>query len=1319
MLSSYGAIAANAIPSVWTEHNDNARTGQNVSETVLTPANVNVSTFGALFHYTLDDQSYSQPLYIPGLTMSVDGQSHNVVFVTTVNNSVYAFDADSGTANGGNPLWHVSLTMNGGRPPDRSDFAAMGACNSNYADFAGHMGIVGTPVIDTSTNTLYVVARTIEAGAYIQRLHALDCKSGAEKFAGPVVLSGSFAGTNFDPALNNPRTALALANGVVYGGWSSQCDFGGYHGYMLGYNATNLSRVAAWSATNSSGGQAGIWQGGQAPAVDSSNNLYIMTGNGTFDGAGNFGESFVKLAGGSLTEQDFFTPNNFANLNQFDTDLGSAGALLIPGTTDVVGGGKQGMVYLLNTANMGHENGTDQVIQEFQATFPSAGNTGHIHGGPIYYAPNNRYVYLWGENDFLRAYQFNGTTFNSNAVAASTMRAPVSNSGMPGGFLSLSANGTTNGIVWALTPYNANANNATVAGILHAFDAQNFSGGTLTELWNSQQNAARDNFGNYAKFTYPTVVNGKVYVPTFGNASSGQGALWIYGNLSGGTTGPVQIDCGGGATGTWVADTDFNAGTPFSSTATIDTSAVTNPAPQAVYQTVRWAPSMTYTIPGLTAGSNYTVRLHFAELSWTAAGQRKFNVAINGTTVLSAFDIFAAAGAMNKANIQQFTATANASGQIAIAFTNGGVDNPECCGIEVSAAAGNVAPSAPTLSGSAGNAQTTLTWTTSTGTPTPTYTVLRGTSPGTETSIQANATSPFNNTGLTNGQAYYYKVQAINVAGTATSNEVGPLTPQPSLPGTPTLSGSAGNAQVTLNWTSASGASTYNVYQNGTLKTTGLTGLTTNVTGLTNGTTYNFTVAAVNSAGTGAQSNSVPLTPNVSLPGGTTLSGSAGNAQVTLNWTASSNATSYNIYQNGTLKSNTGNTGLSANVTGLTNGTTYNFTVAGVNSAGTGSQSNSVPLTPAAASNMVIGIACGNSAQSPYVADVDFSGGAVSSGTTTTISTTGVTNPAPQSVYQHARKGTCTYTIPGLTAGGSYTVRLHFAEYAHTGTGQRTFNVSINGTQVLTNFDIFAAAGGEFKANVQQFAATANGSGQIVLVFTTVLDNVLINGIEIDGAGGGNTAPSAPTLTATPGNASVALSWTTSTGTPAPTYTVMRGTSSGNETTTLASNQTGTTFNDTGLTNGTQYFYIVKAINSVGTATSAEKSATPSGGVTGIDLIVTSVSWTPTTLASGTHMVFSCVVKNQGSVATPAGTVIGVQFAVDGVTTPINWSDTDSTSLGAGQSVTLTANNGTNAVNYWPAVSGSHTVQAWVDDVNRIAESNETNNKTTAPFTVP
>ena len=563
------ATIASAIPAVWTQHNDNSRSGENTAETVLTPANVNTSTFGKLFTVNLDDQSYSQPLYIPGVV--VGGTSHNVVYVTTVNNSVYAIDADAGTQ-----LWHVNLTPSGASVPDAADMSAIGVCGGTYVDFAGNFGIVGTPVINTTTNTIYLVARTIESGAYVQRLHALNIATGAEQSGSPVVITGSANGVNFDPMLNNQRPALALVNGVVYIGWSSHCDYGGYHGFIMGYNASTLAQVAVWADTSASGSQGGIWQGGQGVTTDASNNLYLLTGNGSWDGTANFGESAVKLSTtGGLSVTDYFTPSDWSTMNGGDEDLGASGVLGIPGTSLILGGGKQGILYLMNTSNLGHENNSsDQVVQEFQATFPQNGDTGHIHGGPVYYnSGSTQYIYVWGENDFLRTYTFNGSTLNSTPVGLSGMRAPVSSSGMPGGFLSLSSSGTSNGVLWALTPYNGDANHGTVEGILHAFNALP-SNGALTEIWNSQMDPGRDNFGNYAKFTYPTIVNGKVYVSTFGSATSGSGSLVAYGSVTS-TTGPYggtpaaipgtvqneNYDTGGAGIGYYVTSVNGSANT--------------------------------------------------------------------------------------------------------------------------------------------------------------------------------------------------------------------------------------------------------------------------------------------------------------------------------------------------------------------------------------------------------------------------------------------------------------------------------------------------------------------------------------------------------------------------------------------------------------------------------------------------------------------------------------------------------------------------------------------------------------------------------------
>ena len=564
--------SASAQVAVWTQHNDNNRSGANTQETSLTPSTVKGS-FGKLFSYKLDDQTYSQPLYIPNLTMSVDGQRHNVVFVTTVNNSVYAWDADSQTANGGQPLWHKNLTPSGARVPNiQTD--VRGACGGNYHDLAGNFGTVGTPVIDVANNVMYLVARTVEQSGkvYVQRLHALDIRNGNEVMGGPVVISGSYKGVQFDPELQNQRSALALVKGVVYIAWSSHCDYGEYHGWVMGYSASTLAQVTAWNDSPSPGSMAGIWQAGQGATADEAGNLYFLTGNGTSDGINNFGESAIQLVpnpSGLLSVGQFFTPSNWASLNGGDMDLGSAGAVLIPGTSLLAGGGKQGIIYVMNTHAMGgFSTGTrDNVVQEFQATFiQNGGPSAHIHGGPVFFNGGSgaQYLYVWGENDYLRAYQYsnphndfsgNGAQpasellFNATAVAHSSMLAPQVESGMPGGFLSTSSNGTSNGIVWALTPHACDANHNVEPGALFAFDATNFSGSgpqkTLVELWDSTQNLARDDVGYFAKFTYPTVAAGKVYVDSWGTvpadiegkcsessqpaAPVNQGALVVYG----------------------------------------------------------------------------------------------------------------------------------------------------------------------------------------------------------------------------------------------------------------------------------------------------------------------------------------------------------------------------------------------------------------------------------------------------------------------------------------------------------------------------------------------------------------------------------------------------------------------------------------------------------------------------------------------------------------------------------------------------------------------------------------------------------------------
>jgi len=527
--------AAEAQVNVLTYHNDNSRTGQNINETVLTTSNVNVNTFGKIFTRPVDDQLYAQPLYVAGVNIPSKG-THNVVYLATTNDSVYAFDADDPFATA--PLWKVSFLINGAVPPTHSDLSAVGSCGSNYNDFSGNMGIVGTPVIDTTPfpgagasdqGTLYVVARTHEGASFVQRLHALNIRDGTERSGSPVVITATIAGTGdgsvggvitFDPLRQNQRPSLLLSGGIVYVSYASHCDLTPYHGWILGYNATTLAQAVVYN-TAPNGSEAGIWMGGEGPAADSSGNIYLSTGNGDV-GTGsnprdttNRGISVLKLtrSGTVLNVASWFTPYNYASLNSTDTDLGSSGVLLMPNTTPAlaVTAGKQGRMYVVNRDNMGGLTSTtnpttdDNIVQSIDIKLNNK-----IMGSTVYWQgpSNTQRIYTWCAADTLKAFTFNGTNFSTTPVQ-STQTAQN-----PGGFLSVSSNGSTagTGIVWGNVP-GANANQQVVTGTLYAFNAENVS----QELWDTGKNAARDAVGSFAKFNQPIITNGKVYLPTFSN----------------------------------------------------------------------------------------------------------------------------------------------------------------------------------------------------------------------------------------------------------------------------------------------------------------------------------------------------------------------------------------------------------------------------------------------------------------------------------------------------------------------------------------------------------------------------------------------------------------------------------------------------------------------------------------------------------------------------------------------------------------------------------------------------------------------------------
>jgi hypothetical protein len=515
MLACAGAAPATASPSILQRGYDSNVSGANLNETVLNAGNVSTSTFGLLFKLPVDDAIFAQPLYVPNVAIPNMG-SHNVVYVATMSDTLYAFDADTGGA----PLWSANFASRvGAVAVPMAQFAFSGNRN-----IVGNLGILSTPVIDPSTNMLYLVACTLENNSLAYRLHAVDITTGAEPYGPGTLISASYYGSVFDARFQTQRVSLALAgNQVVFGFGAVQLEYaGGYAGWVMAYDKQTLQQSGVFATVTNAGGGGGVWQSGRPPAVDSSGKVYVFTGNGFssgYDGVNNFSETVLKLdPSAGLQLLDWFTPSNWSSLDASDLDLSSSGPMLIPGTNLLTGGGKTGVFYVLNTSNLGKESANDsQIVQELQLS------ASYVNGGPVYWqrsaANGGPLLYNWGASDWVKAYAFNGTNLNTSPS--------FQGSGTqlwPGGILTLSANGDQpgSGVLWATVATTSGAwSNPPVPGELHAFNAADVS----QELWNSSQNASQDGFGNFAKFVPPTVANGKVYVATWSNQVAVYGLL--------------------------------------------------------------------------------------------------------------------------------------------------------------------------------------------------------------------------------------------------------------------------------------------------------------------------------------------------------------------------------------------------------------------------------------------------------------------------------------------------------------------------------------------------------------------------------------------------------------------------------------------------------------------------------------------------------------------------------------------------------------------------------------------------------------------------
>ncbi len=504
LLVCFACFAAAQV-AVTTYQNDNYRSGANTLETTLTLANVNVSQFGRQAVFSVTGYVYAQPLYVPNV--NINGIPHNVLYVATEHDQVYAFDVNSGQQ-----LWNKDLLIS-----TRSllQVSPISSSDVNCTDLVPEIGITGTPVIDPAANEMFLVANTKEydvltqTTTFFQTLYALDIRTG-ELRSPPHVVTGRVPGTGqgsqngyltFDPLLEGQRASLLLSNGEVFAAWASHCDNGDFHGWLMSFDELALYTSGVFVDTPN-GGDGGYWGGGSGPAADSAGSIYVGTGNGTYDTNSDYGDSILRLnwTGSGISLADYFTPWDQQMLDDTDTDLGSGGVTLLPDQPGspyphlLVQAGKEGTIDLVNRDDMGHFNpaNDDQIVQ----TLPFI--IGPLFGGPAFW---NNNAYFGGVNDNLTAF-----AYDPQAQLLST--SPTSQSpevfSFPGPTPAVSSNGTSNGIVWIIESDNYGGGNA----VLRAYNASDLS----IELYNSQQNPSRDEAGLAVKFTVPTIADGQVFV---------------------------------------------------------------------------------------------------------------------------------------------------------------------------------------------------------------------------------------------------------------------------------------------------------------------------------------------------------------------------------------------------------------------------------------------------------------------------------------------------------------------------------------------------------------------------------------------------------------------------------------------------------------------------------------------------------------------------------------------------------------------------------------------------------------------------------------
>jgi hypothetical protein len=963
---------------VTTYHNDNARTGLNSGETVLKPSNVTSATFGQLFSHPVDGYVYAQPLVVTNVTIAQNGVHngiHDVVYVATEHDSVYAFDANNLDGANATPLWTVSVIPVGGTTVPNGD--------TGTGDIVPEIGITGTPVIDKSTKTMYLVAKTKENGNYVQRLHALDIGTGQEKFGGPIVIQASVRGTGdgsildpmgnrvvpFDSLREHNRPALLLVNGTIAIAWASHGDNGPYHGWLMTYNASTLQQVAVYNTTPN-GGLGGIWMAGAGPASDGAS-IFLETGNGTFDantpGSKDYGDSFLRLNVSDLLLRDSFTPYNQNDLNIADIDVGSGGLILLPdsvGTVThphlLVGSSKEGRIYLLDRDNLGgfQALSDSQVVQSIPNAFGGTWSIGAYFNNTLYYN---------GAGDVLRAFPIsNGHISAVSSTSSFTL-------GFPGATPAVSSNGLTNGIVWLL---QTDAYGSSGPAVLRAFDASN----TAVELYDSGQMPGRDTLGGSVKFAVPTVANGKVYVGT-------QTAISVFG-LGKWVDTPVIRPNGG----------DF----PRSALVSI---ADTTPGAQ-----------ITYTLDGSdpTPSSKPYTGL-FTLVDSTTVRARAFLVGFNASAAAQALFTLGAPGNGDGLSGAYFPAI-DLTG-VPVQRTDPTVDFDWGGGSPIAGI---------------GASNWSARWTG--------FVQPRATGSITFSTLTDDGVRLWVNNQLIIDNWTFHGATLDQGSITLFAGTLYPIRME--------FFQGGGGSLAHLFW-SALGAPSQVIPQT---------------------QLYSATVAAPRIVPNGAVFQSsiqitmtevTPVAPiYYTLDGSTPTAASRRfNGPFTLSYSAVVKAIA--------IKS------------------------ASVKSSVASASFTRSPTAP------VYAINCGGGAAAPFAADSLFDSGGTNS-VSSAIDTSLVTAPAPQAVYQSERWNTkFAYLFPGLKPAASYKIRLHFAELVWNAAGKRVFNVAINGTPVLNNFDIVGTTGGQFKAVVREFTHNAAGDGTLRVQFSSVADFASCSGIEI------------------------------------------------------------------------------------------------------------------------------------------------------------------------------------------------------------------------------